>query len=62
MLNHFAVTSCALYLLEHATWSYQSKEPTYEVDTEAFRRWVERGDLARAERDINVVRNENEGA
>ncbi|TBU25904.1 acyl-CoA dehydrogenase/oxidase C-terminal [Dichomitus squalens] len=46
LLNYFAAISCALYLLEHATWSRNVKEASSEVDLEAFRRWVEEGEIA----------------
>ncbi|KAI0711134.1 acyl-CoA dehydrogenase NM domain-like protein [Cerioporus squamosus] len=59
LLNYFAIISCALCLLEHATWSCRNHEPTREVDVEAFRRWMECGDLARAEEDIKAVRGDS---
>ncbi|EJF59538.1 acyl-CoA dehydrogenase NM domain-like protein [Dichomitus squalens LYAD-421 SS1] len=46
LLNYFAAISCALYLLEHVTWSISVKDATSEVDLEAFRRWVEEGEIA----------------
>ncbi|RDX54655.1 acyl-CoA dehydrogenase NM domain-like protein [Lentinus brumalis] len=59
LLDYFAIISCALYLLEHATWSCRNNEATREVDVEAFRRWMERGDLAKAEGDIRALRGDS---
>ncbi|KAJ3526497.1 hypothetical protein NM688_g8255 [Phlebia brevispora] len=56
VLNHFALVSSALYLLEHASWAYANHEPTRDIDVEAVRRWVEEGDLAKVEREIALVR------
>ncbi|KAF7789270.1 hypothetical protein EIP86_000211 [Pleurotus ostreatoroseus] len=56
VLNYFAIVSSALYLLEHASWACTTKEPTQEVDIEAVRRWVEEGELAKVEREIELVR------
>ncbi|RPD69725.1 acyl-CoA dehydrogenase NM domain-like protein [Lentinus tigrinus ALCF2SS1-7] len=56
VLNYFAIVSCALYLLEHASWSHTSCKPTRAVDAEAFRRWVEGGDLAKAEGEVEFAR------
>ena len=56
VLNYFALVSCALYLLEHASWACAAHEPTQEVDIEAVRRWVEEGDLAKVQRAIELVR------
>ena len=58
VLNHFAVVSCSLQLLEHASWAVKNNELTKEVDIEAFRRWVEEGDLAKFEREIERVRED----
>ncbi|CDO73690.1 hypothetical protein BN946_scf185015.g18 [Trametes cinnabarina] len=55
-LDFFASLSCALYLLEHAAWSYGTAEPTQEEDVEAFRRWVSEGNLAKTEGEIEGVR------
>ncbi|TFK89917.1 acyl-CoA dehydrogenase NM domain-like protein [Polyporus arcularius HHB13444] len=59
LLDYFAIISCALYLLEHATWSCRNCEATREVDVEAFRRWMERGDLAKAEGSIRALRGDS---
>lgn len=58
MLKYFAIISCALYLLEHASWSCKNLEPSRDVDLEAFLRWVEGGDLAKVEREIEVARRD----
>jgi hypothetical protein len=58
LLNHFAIVTSALYLLEHASWSYATHEPTRDVDVEAVRRWIEEGDLAKVEREIELVRGD----
>ncbi|KAI9065652.1 acyl-CoA dehydrogenase NM domain-like protein [Trametes sanguinea] len=60
-LNHFASLSCALYLLEHATWSCAKGEASREEDVEAFRRWVCEGDLVKTEGDIESVRRDGKG-
>ncbi|KAI0746928.1 acyl-CoA dehydrogenase NM domain-like protein [Daedaleopsis nitida] len=58
VLNYFAIISCALYLLEHATWAYAGNEPSREADIEAFRRWVEEGDLTKVEGEIASARGD----
>ncbi|OSD08165.1 acyl-CoA dehydrogenase NM domain-like protein [Trametes coccinea BRFM310] len=60
-LNHFASLSCALYLLEHATWSYTRAGASCEEDVEAFRRWVSEGDVVKTESDIKSVRRDGVG-
>ncbi|KAI9065647.1 acyl-CoA dehydrogenase NM domain-like protein [Trametes sanguinea] len=60
-LNHFASLSCALYLLEHATWSFANAETSREEDAEAFRRWVCEGDLVKTEGGIESVRRDGKG-
>lgn len=61
VLNFFTSISCALYLLEHALWSVKSGEASSTIDVEAFRRWVEEGDMQGYLRDITVLEREQEG-
>jgi hypothetical protein len=36
------------YLLEHAIWSYNTSEPTKDLDIEVFGRWILEGDMEAA--------------
>ncbi len=61
VLNYFALISCGLYLLEHASWSYATRKASAELDAEAFRRWVEFGDLEKVEGQIEDARTDGRG-
>jgi hypothetical protein len=39
----FGHTNAALYLLEHAVWARQNREPDADVHRDAFSRWVVEG-------------------
>lgn len=36
----FCHVASSLYLLEHAVWAVNTKEPAAQTDVEVFRRWV----------------------
>ena len=61
LLHYFGAISCAFYLVEHAIWSLSMNEPMREVDVEAFRRWVEEGDLAHTQGQIAKAREDYHG-
>ncbi|ETW82236.1 hypothetical protein HETIRDRAFT_317913 [Heterobasidion irregulare TC 32-1] len=58
VLNLFASVSCALFLLGRAAWAVRNGEATKEVDIEAFRRWVEEGDMEGDLRGIAALQKE----
>lgn len=41
----FCHVASSLYLLEHAIWAVNTKEPEAQTDVEVFRRWVLEGGL-----------------
>lgn len=45
VLNYFASISCGIYLLQHAILSVGIRGQALDVDIEAFRRWVDEGDV-----------------
>jgi hypothetical protein len=47
------------YLLEHAIWSYNGKEPEADVDIEVFRRWVVQSNMERHMEDVRKARDAN---
>ena len=57
----FAHVTSAIYLLEHAFWSYTQGETSardkeeHEVDVEVLVRWVEEFGLDKAVRDVELV-------
>ena len=46
----------SIYLLEHAIWSYKNSEPTKELDSEVFRRWVLEGEVEGALQAVRRIR------
>jgi hypothetical protein len=54
-LNYLASVACAVLLLEHSNWSQSNAQVSQDVDTDAFRRWVEDGELLDARREMERV-------
>ncbi|KAF8627499.1 hypothetical protein AX17_006310 [Amanita inopinata Kibby_2008] len=50
----------SVYLLEHAIWSYSTREPTSDIDTEVFVRWVAEGGTRAAIADVKRAKKSND--
>lgn len=52
----FGYISASLYLLEHAIWSHNNKEPGNEIDKEVIKRWAVESGMVEAIDDVKRAR------